>query len=352
MFGIRVGCIEKEMRKQVRRDIIVIGGSAGAMEALRQVLHKLPANIAATLFVTLHIPSDFPSILPELLSTDAIKVRHPDNHQRFGPGDVFVAPPDFHLLVQPSRVVLSRGPRENRHRPSIDVMFRSAARAYGPRVAAVVLSGQLDDGAAGLAAVKMAGGLTIVQDPEEAIAPEMPMRAIEYAGAECVLRPAQIADLLISVASEKAAFDEQQEASTVSDDLDREVREANLEESAPKEPEGKPSAIACPDCHGVLWEVEDGKLLRYRCRVGHAYTAEALRVALSEASESSLWVALRVMEEKAALLRRLAHRSGRRMAARFSDEADGYDLHAKSIRKLLYENQALASQEREYRDSP
>ncbi len=162
----------------------------------------LPANLPASIFVTLHIARDFPSVLPQILSANGRVVQHPSTGQEFSPGQIFVAPPDHHLSIQRSRVVLGNGPRENRHRPSIDVMFRSAARAYGPRVAGIVLTGRLDDGSSGLMSVKMAGGLTIVQDPEEALAPEMPQHAIQYVEPDFVLPIAKIAELLISVSSE------------------------------------------------------------------------------------------------------------------------------------------------------
>jgi two-component system chemotaxis response regulator CheB len=204
-------------------------------------------------------------------------------------------------------------------------MFRSAARAYGERVVGVVLSGQLDDGAAGLAAIKMAGGMAIVQDPEEATAPEMPTMAIQYNQVDCVLPVAKIAELISSLSSEKLPLPDAQEAHGMSDEM--EVNDENRE--------GDPSVFACPDCHGVLWEVQEGKLLRYRCRVGHAYTAEALNIAMSEASEDSLWVAMRTLEEKTALLRRLAQRSGQIMKRQYTEQADAYKHHADEIRRML-----------------
>jgi two-component system chemotaxis response regulator CheB len=189
----------------------------------------------------------------------------------------------------------------------------------------VVLSGQLDDGAAGLAAIKMAGGMAIVQDPEEATAPEMPTMAIQYNQVDCVLPVAKIAELISSLSSEKLPLPDAQEAQVMSDEM--EVNDENRE--------GDPSVFACPDCHGVLWEVQEGKLLRYRCRVGHAYTAEALNIAMSEASEDSLWVAMRTLEEKTALLRRLAQRSGPIMKTQYSEQADAYKHHADEIRRML-----------------
>src|SRR5262252_6098153 len=256
----------------VRRDMVVIGGSAGALDPLVRLLDGLPGGFSASVFVTLHIPPDHPSLLPQLLSKRGHRIaRHPVENEKPQPGVVYVAPPDAHLLVDRGRLLLGHGARENRHRPAIDVMFRSAARAYGGRVAAIVLSGQLDDGAAGLIAVKIKRGLTIVQDPNEATAPELPCRAIQYANPDHVLPIGEIAKLLGTVINEVLSLPQSLEVPVCFED---EVKKAI--------PKGSPSAFACPECHGVLWELEQGQLLRFRCRLGHAYTADALRVALSE----------------------------------------------------------------------
>jgi len=332
------------MHNPWRHDIVVIGGSTGGLEALGRLLGSLPSDLAATLLIVLHIPSDFPSILPELLSKSGKwQVRHPANGARFGPGQVFVAPPDFHLVIEQSQILLTRGPKENRHRPAIDVLFRSAARAYGPRVAAVLLSGQLDDGSAGLMAVKMRGGLTIVQDPEEATAPEMPSRAIQYVNPEHVLPIHQISELLASISGADLPLPATE--TTVPDKIENETKEALFEESTGDKKIGKLSVFACPDCHGVLWELEEGKLLRFRCRVGHAYTADALSLAMSEAGEDALWVAMRALEEKAGLMRRMAARSGTRMGLHYEDEAAGFDMHAQTIREMLAETHTQTNKE-------
>jgi two-component system, chemotaxis family, protein-glutamate methylesterase/glutaminase len=332
------------VHNQWRRDIIVIGGSAGAWVAIRRLFELLPPKLPAAIFLTVHIPADFPSVLPELLSKDGRVARHPAQEQTFGPGDIFVAPPDNHLIIENSRVVLGHGPRENRHRPAIDVMFRSAARSYGPRVAGIVLSGQLDDGAAGLMSIKMAQGLAIVQDPREALAQEMPSRAIQYAQPDYVLPITEIAEMLISVSREDLPRPDT-ERKIMSDEIEREKTEKNPEQEK-SFARGKPSAFACPECHGVLWEVDEGELTHYRCRVGHAYSGESLRVAFSESTEAALWVALRVVEERAALLRRLAQKAGPRISSRYEEEAAGFDVHAERLRKMLADSASLAANER------
>lgn len=322
-----------------RRDIIVIGGSAGAVEALRSLVSALPPDLQAALFVTIHVSSDYPSALPFILrQCGRLPAFHPKDMEVIRMGSIYVAPPDFHLLIEPDYVRISRGPRENRHRPAIDPMFRTAARAYGSRVAGIILSGHLDDGSAGLLAVKVAGGLTIAQDPTEASCPEMPSRAIRYAGVERVLPIAQIATLIGDLSKGAAPALPTGKEVVMPDGINEEANEANLE-YPPRHRSGQPSPFSCPECHGVLWELEEHDHLRFRCRVGHAYTAASLRVALSEATEAALWAAMRVLEEKAALLRRMAARSDTRFAGLRREEATGYEEHAETIRAILVESQ-------------
>ena len=335
-----------------RRDIIVIGGSAGAIDALRALVARLPADLAASIFVTIHIPADFPSILPRILrSAGPLPAIHPADKERTRPGMIYVAPPDFHLLVETGCVGISRGARENRHRPAIDPLFRSAARAYRARVVGVLLSGELDDGSAGLMAIKMRRGLTVVQDPAEAVSPEMPSRAIQYSAPDHILRVDAIAELLIRVSSQSLLVETQMLEPRMSHELDDEARQANLEDDSEKQKRGNPSAFTCPECHGTLWEMDEAGLLRFRCRVGHAYTANELRVAISASTEDALWAAMRTLEERASLLRRLAPRSAQRLAAQYREEAATFDKHIDTIRKILVENQEPEAREREQTDA-
>jgi len=338
-----------------RRDIIVMGGSAGALESLRCIVSRLPADLPAAILLVVHVAQDYPSILPEILSAcGSLRAIHPHNKQRVENGMIYVAPPDHHLLLEDASIVLSRGPRENRHRPAIDPLFRSAARTYDARVAGVILSGELDDGSAGLMAVRMRGGIAIVQDPNEAIAPEMPRRAIQYAGADYVLPAAAIAELLIQLAARTESTTEPAREFHMphkSAKIDEEARQANLENDPPAKQAGQPSTFVCPECHGTLWELEEGGLLRFRCRVGHAYTADSLRLAFTQSTEEALWVAMRALEEKAALLRRLASRSAERMAANYRQEAEAYDKHVESIRRILLANQAVVDREEHRSDA-
>jgi two-component system chemotaxis response regulator CheB len=163
------------------RDIIVVGASAGGVEALRELVHSLPDRLDASIFVTIHFPSSGKSVLPRILARAGhLPVRHPSGNEAILPGQIYVAPPNSHLLLRPRGIRLVRGPREHGHRPAIDPMFRSAALAFGPRVVGVVLTGNLDDGTSGLAAIRRRGGLTLVQDPDDALFPSMPRSAIDH----------------------------------------------------------------------------------------------------------------------------------------------------------------------------
>lgn len=318
-------------------DIVVIGGSTGAIDALTDVFRQLPDDFAASIFVTVHVASEAPGYLPVILERSGpLPARSPSGSERIEPRVIYVAPPDYHLLIDDGYVKLSRGPRENRHRPAIDPLFRSAARHHGSRVVGVILSGELDDGSLGLMAIKMRGGIAIVQDPNDALAPEMPRRAIRHARPDYVLQAAQIAGVLARLSREPVNGRPPEVTMSIERGRDGPLFESQGNDHKP----GKPSAFACPECHGVLWEVEDGELLRFRCRVGHAYTAQALNEGLSETTEAALWASLRVLEEKAALLHRMAASNNERAAARYQDQAQGYERHAETIRDILKEGLA------------
>ena len=336
----------------LRRDLIVIGGSAGALEALRTLFSRLPSDLPAAILVTVHIPADFPSILPELLkSWSAWPAVHPSGSEPLQHGKIYVAPPDFHLRLQDGSVELSRGPRENRHRPAIDVLFRTAARSYGRRVIGVVLSGQLDDGSSGLMAIRMRGGTGIVQDPADALSSQMPTCAIQYAGADYVVGVTQIPDLLNRLTREPLLAAAPEANLFTPDGIEEEAEVSTLEGTPVKHKHGKPSAFACPECSGVLWELEEGELLRFRCRVGHAYTADALRVALSDHSEDALWAAMRALEEKAALLLRMSTRVQEWLSRQYKDEAEAMEKHAVELRRILLANQELAEKQADTSDA-
>ena len=317
----------------------MVGASAGGVEALVGFVRCLPQNLPAAVFVVLHLPSDAKSVLPQILDrAGPLPASRAVDGESTEHGRIYVAPPDFHLLLEPGRVRLARGPRENHHRPAVDPLFRSAARFYGPRVVSVVLSGTLDDGASGTFAVKMRGGLTMVQDPSEALFSSMPQSAATYVEVDWSLPVAEMGPLLARLAAEPVA---EEGVAPVSRELEIESKVAAMEAGALHENErpGTPSGFACPDCSGALWELQDGDLVRYRCRVGHAFTASTLLADQSDELEDALWMALRALEEQAALAHRLADRSRDRgqttLVSRFEEQEREVTERAEVIRRLL-----------------
>lgn len=255
------------------RDIVVIGASAGGVEAVASIVEALPRDLAAAVFVVVHFPPHTTSVLPRILTRrGGMTAMHPEDGTPIELGCVYVAPPDHHLLVENGHVRLVRGPRENGARPAVDPLFRSAARAYGSRVIGIVLTGNLDDGTAGLMSVASAGGLAIVQDPDDAMYAGMPTSALRHVQADHVVPLSDIPSLLVRRVGEPV---EQKGAGSVAREQNREVGISEMYRDALESPRaGVPSGYACPECHGALWETDDGGLLRFRCRVGHAYSIE------------------------------------------------------------------------------
>jgi len=328
-------------------DIIVVGASAGGLEALIKLVCSLPPDLPAALFVVIHIPAHSKSLLPSILNR-ALKKRHkdtslqalqPQHSEAIQQGRIYVAPPDHHLLVKDNYVYLSRGPSENSHRPAVDPLFRTAARAHKQRVVGIVLSGTLDDGTAGLAAVKQQGGIAIAQNPGEALYSGMPLSAIENVDLDYVLPVSEIAAVLVELAYKPPAKEEG--AVAVSSDIETESDMAELEVNAMQHPErpGTPSPFGCPECGGVLWELQEGKLVRFRCRTGHAYSTRSLLAEQSDALEEALWSALRALEEKAALAEKLAAKASDNhqhiSAKRFQEQGNDSRQRAVLVRNLL-----------------
>ena len=282
---------------------IVIGASSGGVSALLEVAAALPAGLDAVVGVVLHVGSQ-PSILPELLSARArLPARHPKDGEALEPGTIYVAPPDHHMLFTADAVQLSRGPRENHARPALDPLFRSTALSWGTRAVGVVLTGDLDDGTAGLAAIKDCGGIALVQDPATALAPSMPASAVANVAVDGCLPLAAIAPALAELAGRAPP----RPAAPAPQRLLRE--QAVFEGRQPVEnlqALGKSSGLTCPDCGGGLWELDDARPLRYRCHTGHAFTSRSLESAQVEQAEHSLWSGVRALQEREILLRRLA----------------------------------------------
>ncbi|NNM75184.1 chemotaxis protein CheB [Enterovirga aerilata] len=319
------------------RDIIAIGGSAGATAPLKEILGRLAPDLVAAVFVVLHVPARGIGILSTVASAAGpLPVLQAENGMKIEHGYVYLARPDRHLLVHDGHIVLGRGPRENMARPAIDPLFRSAAMYYGPRVIGVILSGLLSDGAAGLNAIKRSGGLALVQDPADAFADEMPRRALEATTVDLCVPGARLGDVLSDLSRERAGS-----PLPVSPELALEVAIAAGERIDSKRLRtfADPAAVTCPSCGGVLSVVRGAKPLRFRCQVGHAYTADALAKEQEGRVDEALRVALRIIEERAELVHRMAEegrQSGRRAVAEMYDaRADEYRHYADTIRQVV-----------------
>ena len=283
-------------------DILVIGASAGGVEALSELVKGFPRDIPASIFVVIHLPAHSTSVLPKILARNGILPSlNPSDGDRIQPGHIYVAPPDQHMLIKRGRIRVVHGPRENGSRPSIDPLFRTAARAYGKRVIGIVLSGVLDDGTAGLIAIKKQGGIAIVQDPSEAAYPAMPESAIAHNNVDHILRVSDMASVVERLVHTPV---EEEGEEPVSEEMEIESDIAELDMAALHggEKPGTPSRFSCPDCNGVLWEIDDGDMVRFRCRVGHAYSPETLLAVQSDSVEAAIWAGLRALEENAALM--------------------------------------------------
>lgn len=321
------------------RDIVVVGASAGGVEPLRVITAGLDSDIPAAIFVVMHLPSDRPSALADILARhSALPVLPASDGHPIERGTVTVAIPGHHLSLEKGKTRVLKGPSENRHRPSVDVLFRSAARFYGERVIGVVLSGALDDGTAGLIAVKLRGGLAVVQDPSEAFSADMPRNAMHYMEVDHVLPSGEIASLLNALAREPVSA---ADGAPPTREMEQEDRIARIDLNVIEDDEkpGTNSVVACPDCHGVLWEIQEGNLLRFRCRVGHAYSPESLIAASDDGLEKALWEALRTLEERVALRRRLVSQARERrleaLAAHFEQRLGETQKNVETIRNLL-----------------
>jgi two-component system chemotaxis response regulator CheB len=321
--------------------IVVIGASAGGIEALNELVRGLTTDFAAPILLVLHIPADSPNLLPKILArAGTVKAKSADDGEIAQDGTLYVAPPDRHLLVEADGTLRTpRGPRENRHRPSVDPLFRSAALAYGPHAVGVILSGTLDDGTAGLLAIQRRGGITIVQDPDDAAYPGMPMSALRHVPVDRVLPITAIAAELAASLSRPPRTGDGNGSEEKQMDLENKMSLMDSKAMRADDRPGKPSAFSCPDCGGVLWEIDDGNLTRFRCRVGHAYSPETMLAAQGDVLEEALWTAMKTLEESARLSKRLGDTERERghdwMAERFRQKEIEARDRADVIRRFL-----------------
>jgi two-component system chemotaxis response regulator CheB len=320
-----------------QRDLVVIGASAGGVDALQEVVAHLPPEFPAAVLVVLHVSSTGTSVLPQILSRKGpLPAAFAKQGEELRRGQIYVAPADYHMLVHEGHIHLTQGPRENGYRPAIDPLFRSAGRAADGRCIGVILSGLLDDGAAGLRFVKQNGGGAVIQDPEEALFPSMPRAALAQVAADEIAAAADIADVLCRLI--EIPVEHPPDAGSASD-RDSYGGEDRVELDDPLETaallEGPPTGMTCPECGGALWEQEDGGALRYACHVGHAYSLGTLVENQGRTLEATLWSAVRALEERADMHRRLARRSTTNRSEVYSERAREAEEHGRTLRDML-----------------
>jgi two-component system, chemotaxis family, protein-glutamate methylesterase/glutaminase len=299
--------LEPAEEKPVGQRVIVIGASLSGVDALCELIGALPADFAAPIFIVQHVASDSPGLLPQILTkAGKLGATHPTSPEVIENGRVYVAPPDRHMLIEKGYVRLFHGPHENLARPAIDPLFRSAALAYGPGVVGVVLTGQFDDGTAGLLAIKDRGGTTIVQEPSEATTRSMPLSALQHVGIDHRCKIAEMAVLLAELANDDPADPEPETAAALMETENR-IAEGifSVADWWHLERISTPAGLNCPTCRSALYELNDRRVLRFRCRSGHAFSALSLLCGKVDARENLMSSISGVLMEEITLSRRL-----------------------------------------------
>lgn len=335
-----------------KRDIVVIGGSAGSIEVLIDLVKKLPEDLNAAVFVVLHLPAMYKSSLDKILTkAGTLPVVFAEDGEKFSKGTIYLAPPDHHLLIEGGRTLVKKGPKENRFRPSIDALFRSAAYNYGERVIGVVLTGMMDDGTSGLWSIKRLGGVTLVQNPSEAVHPGMPNSVLQNVDVDKVISvkdlPAILQDLMkepIEHSNGKGNNEHEHELmkTEVAIAAGKNALERGILDM------GTFTPFTCPECHGALVSFKEGNHTRFRCHTGHAFSSSALLDELTKSVEDSFWNTLRGMEETILLLeakgKELESGGDRDAAKEFYKKAQEVRDQSHQIRKIIFEHERLSEE--------
>lgn len=314
--------------------LVVVGASAGGMAALKILVAQFQKDFPAPVFIVNHMSADNngEALVKVLDDAGSLTCVHAHDDQKFTSGHIYLAPPDQHMLVVKGKILVTKGARENRSRPAIDPLFRSAAVAYGNRVIGIILTGYLDDGTSGMMAIKRCGGVCIAQDPEEAAYPDMPQSVIANVGADYCLPIAQMGALLSDLVSRKLPARKQAPDDIV---LEAKIAQRVLSDLPAVESLGEQVPYNCPDCGGVLWEMAEGKHPRYRCHTGHAFTASVLLAQQTVKIEETLWVALRMFEERQNLLVTMSKNESTSQSSSISQRAKDSQVHIDRIRAML-----------------
>ncbi|XYH92454.1 chemotaxis protein CheB [Sorangium sp. So ce1128] len=322
----------------------MIGASAGGVEVLIALMGGLPSDLPASLFVVLHMPPTARSVLPQILErATRMPVGTAADGEPIERGRIYIAPVDNHMMLDEGFVRVVRTAKENGHRPAVDPLFRSAAEAYGARVIGVVLSGMRDCGTAGLLEIKRRGGIAVVQDPKDALFPEMPQSALDNVPVDHCVPLARLPPLLADLV-QQGAGDAPAEAESPHGLVGEKMEAPEIE-------------FTCPDCGGNLIRNGDGAMLSFRCKVGHRYTPDGLENEQAEALEAALWVALRTIEDTATLARRMAMRAAERnqlhVMAHFEQKVRAAEERGALVRRALLgagdgDGMAMASRARRF----
>lgn len=329
----------------------MIGASAGGVYALKELVATLPKDFQAAVFVVQHVSPHSPSYLPDILNhVGSLTATHPKDGELIQPGRIYVAPPDHHMLIEYDQVIVKKGPKENRFRPSIDALFRSAAYTYGPRVIGIVLTGMLNDGTSGMWSVKRLGGLAIVQELEDAMYSSMPDSVLEYVEVDHIVPVAEMGALLTKLVTETIP-----EKPVLSPEEDERMSaEINIaaEDSAFEQGiigMGELTPLTCPECNGALISIREGKLIRYRCHTGHAFTASSLLAETTKSVEESFWKAVKSLEETVILLeqsgKQFSEGGNQEAAEQFFEQAQQARERAKIAHELAFRQEKLSEDE-------
>jgi two-component system chemotaxis response regulator CheB len=330
-----------------KRNIIVIGASAGGFETLKKIVQGLPPNLDASIFIVWHMSPDIRGILPNVLNKlNTVAAANAYDKEPIRTNRIYVAPPDHHLLIEEGQVRVTRGPKENRFRPAVDPLFRSAAYSYGNRVIGVILSGALDDGTAGLWRIKYNGGIAVVQNPADAEVPSMPENALRQVQVDYSVPAAEMASLLVKLSSAKLIDNTE----VVKDEKTKTEIDIAAEANALKKGSldiGVLSPYTCPECHGVLSKIMDGDLTRFRCHTGHAYSTDTLLLAITEKIEDSLYNAIRGMDECIFFLNHIgdhyAEANSPKLAALYFKKAKEAEERSELIRSAVHNHEQLSN---------
>lgn len=334
-------------------NIIVVGASAGGFNALRKLVEGLPHDLPASMFIVWHMSPGVRGILPNVFSRiKTLPAAHAFDGEKIEQGRIYVAPPDRHLILDREHVRVTRGPKENRFRPAVDPLFRSAAYHYGADVIGIILSGALDDGTSGLWTVKQHGGIAIVQDPRDAEVPSMPQNALREVDVDHTLPVAQIPPTLIKLLNERQG--KVRSTENTEDPKRMTLLKTEVDIAAQDAPPirgvmdfGELTPYTCPECHGVLGKLRDGTFMRFRCHTGHAFTSDSLLATLTENIEDSLWSAIRSIDESILLLNHMgdhfAEENEPRLAALYFRKAIEAAKRNELIRGIVMSHEQLSA---------